>query len=48
METGLEIVSILKKIKEEGKTVIVATHDEKLLKLASRSLFLKDGRLTDR
>ena len=47
-ETGLEIVSILKKIKDEGKTVIVATHDEKLLKLASRSLFLKDGRLTDR
>jgi putative ABC transport system ATP-binding protein len=47
-ETGLEIVSILEKIKDEGKTVIVATHDEKLLKLASRSLFLKDGRLTDR
>ena len=47
-ETGVEIVSILEKIKEDGKTVIVATHDEKLLKLASRSLFLKDGRLTDR
>ena len=47
-ETGLEIVGILKKIRDEGKTVIVATHDEKLLKLASRSLFLKDGRLTDR
>ena len=48
METGVEIVSILEKIKEKGKTVILATHDEKLLKLASRSLFLKDGRLTDR
>ncbi len=47
-ETGLEIISILEKIREEGKTVIVATHDEKLLKLASRSLFLKDGRLTAR
>jgi putative ABC transport system ATP-binding protein len=47
-ETGIEIVGILEKIKDEGKTVIVATHDEKLLKLASRSLFLKDGRLTDR
>jgi putative ABC transport system ATP-binding protein len=46
-ETGLEIVNILTKIKEERKTVIVATHDEKLLKLASRSLFLKDGRLTE-
>ncbi len=46
-ETGLEIVSILKQIKGEGKTVIVATHDEKLLKLADRSLCLKDGRLTE-
>ena len=45
-ETGLEIVSILARIKDEGKTVIVATHDEKLLKLANRSLHLKDGRLT--
>lgn len=44
-ETGLEIVNILKQIKEEGKTVIVATHDEKLLNLADRSLCLKDGRL---
>jgi putative ABC transport system ATP-binding protein len=46
-ETGVEIVNILKQIKEEGKTVIVATHDEKLLKLADRSLCLKDGRLTE-
>ncbi|PVX23268.1 MAG: ABC transporter ATP-binding protein [Candidatus Bathyarchaeum sp.] len=46
-KTGLEIISILEKIKDEGKTVIVATHDEKLLKLANRSLLLKDGRLTD-
>ena len=47
VETGLEVVNILKRIKEEGKTVIVATHDEKLLKLANRSLCLKDGRLTE-
>jgi putative ABC transport system ATP-binding protein len=43
----VEIVNLLEKIKEEGKTVIVATHDEKLLKLADRSLRLKDGRLTE-
>ena len=47
IETGLEIVNILEKINEEGKTVIVATHDEKLLKLADRSLCLKGGRLTE-
>ena len=44
-ETGLEIFRILEQIKKAGKTVIVATHDEELLKLASRSLYLKDGRL---
>jgi len=46
-ETSVEIVNILKQIREEGKTVIVATHDEKLLKLADRSLCMKDGRLTE-
>ena len=47
IETGLEIVKILEKIKNEGKTVIVATHDEKILKLANRSLCLKNGRLME-
>ena len=46
-ETGLEIVNILEQTKEEVKTVIVATRDEKLLELADRSLCLKDGRLTE-
>ena len=46
-ETGLAVVSILERVKAEGKTVIVATHDEKLLELANRSLFLKNGRLTE-
>ncbi|MCW4034728.1 MAG: ABC transporter ATP-binding protein [Candidatus Bathyarchaeota archaeon] len=44
--TGEEIVKILHKIKKEGKTVIVATHDPKLLELSTRSLYLKNGRLT--
>ncbi|MCW4023164.1 MAG: ABC transporter ATP-binding protein [archaeon] len=43
--TGLEIFRILEQIKNDGKTVIVATHDERLLELASRSLYLKGGRL---
>mgnify|MGYP006269541515 CR=1 FL=1 len=47
VETGLEIVRILEKAKSEGKTVIVATHDEKILKLANRTLRLHDGRIMD-
>jgi len=47
VETGLEIVRILEKTKSEGKTVIVATHDERILKLANRTLRLHDGRIID-
>ncbi len=46
-KTGLEIIHILEAVKNEGKTVIIATHDQKLLSLASRCLFLNDGRLTE-
>ncbi len=44
-ETGLEIVRILKKMKEEGKTVIVATHDERIMQLANRTMHLQNGRI---
>lgn len=47
VKTGLEIVSILEKMKTEGKTVIVATHDERILELANRSLCLHNGRIVD-
>jgi len=47
VETGLEIVHILEKMKAKGKTVIVATHDEKILNLSNRTLRLHDGRIMD-
>jgi len=47
VETGLEIVRILEKMKTKGKTVIVATHDERILKLSNRTLRLHDGRIMD-
>ncbi len=47
IETGLEIVRILKELKERGKTVIVATHDIRIMKLADLTLHLKDGRIVD-
>jgi len=45
VETGLEIVSILEKLKMKGKTILVATHDERIMKLANRTLHLRDGRI---
>ena len=47
VETGLDIVRILEKMKAKGKTVIVATHDERILDLANRTSRLHDGRIMD-
>ena len=47
-ETALRIVEILKNIKTEHKTVIVATHDERVSSLSDRSLYLEKGRLIEK
>ena len=47
IETDLEIVRILKELKERGKTVIVATHDTRITQLADWTLSLKNGRIVD-
>jgi len=47
-KTSLKIVQILKKLKDEdAKTVIVATHDERIIHLADKKLHLEDGKLVD-
>lgn len=43
--TSLKIVQILRKLKDDGKTIIVATHDERIIKLADQKLYLEDGKL---
>jgi len=45
VETGLKIVWILEKLKAKGKTIMVATHDERITRLANRTLHLRDGRI---
>lgn len=44
-KTSFKIVQILEELKREGKTVIVATHDERILDLANQKLWLEDGKL---
>jgi putative ABC transport system ATP-binding protein len=45
-KTGRMIVELLKKLnKEEGKTVIMVTHDESIAKAAQRIDYLKDGKV---
>lgn len=42
-ETASDIVKILRRLKQKGKTVVVATHDQKIIQLADRVLRLRDG-----
>ncbi len=45
-KTSSKIIEVLHKLKDYGKTVIVATHDERILELGDQKLHLEDGMLT--
>jgi putative ABC transport system ATP-binding protein len=47
-KTGEKITRILKELQSGGKTVLVATHDERIVTLADRKLFLNEGGLYER
>ncbi len=48
-KTGLEVMMILHDIaRDEGRTVIIVTHDPRLEDVADRILWLEDGKLRDR
>ena len=44
-KSSREIMSILKKLNNEGKTLIVVTHDPEIAKWADRTIRLRDGRV---
>jgi putative ABC transport system ATP-binding protein len=45
---GEEILAIFRKINEEGKTVVVVTHDPDVAAKARRIITLRDGQVVDR
>ncbi len=46
LHTGLKIIGILQSLKQ-NKTVIVVTHDQRILSIADRTLTLADGRIVE-
>jgi putative ABC transport system ATP-binding protein len=44
-KTSLKIIQLLRGLKDDGKTIIVATHDERIFELADQTLCLEDGKL---
>ncbi len=47
-KTGDEILAVFKTINEEGKTLIVVTHDPEVAERARRGIALRDGRIVER
>ncbi|MEE8519616.1 MAG: ABC transporter ATP-binding protein [Dehalococcoidia bacterium] len=45
---GHEVVTLLRDIaKQQGRTVVIVSHDDRIREVADRVLWLEDGRLTD-
>jgi putative ABC transport system ATP-binding protein len=42
-KTGDEIVKLFHKLHDQGKTIIIVTHDEDLAEIAKRKIILQDG-----
>lgn len=46
-ESGQNVMNILKKLNENGKTVVIVTHDIKIAKQCDRIIEIKDGVVVD-
>lgn len=46
-KTGQQIMDLFKQLNEEGKTVIVVTHEEEVAAYADRIIFLRDGEIVE-
>ncbi len=46
-KTGEEIIKLFHKLNEQGKTIIIVTHDDELASEAKRKIVIKDGEIVD-
>lgn len=44
-KTSQDIIKYIKKLNQEGKTIIIATHDQTLAKYADRIITIQDGKI---
>ena len=45
--SGIEILSIFKRLNRDGRTIIIITHDQAVAEHAQRVIVLRDGRIAD-
>jgi putative ABC transport system ATP-binding protein len=46
-KTGAEIISLFRRLNDDGTTLVVVTHDEDLADAARRKIHMRDGRVVD-
>lgn len=46
-ESGARIIELLRRLNEKGKTIIVATHDQRVAEACSKIIRMVDGRIVD-
>ncbi len=44
-KSGLQVMGILRSLVEEGKTVVMVTHDQKMAEMADRIVKIRDGKI---
>jgi putative ABC transport system ATP-binding protein len=48
-KSGRDVVELMQKLaKEQGCTILLVTHDNRILDIADRIIYMEDGRLSDR
>lgn len=45
--TGIEVLSLIKKLNEEGNTIILVTHDNEIAEQAKRVVRIQDGKIIE-
>jgi putative ABC transport system ATP-binding protein len=46
-QSGIQILQLLQRLSSEGRTVLVVSHDPRVLHFASHTLYILDGRAVD-
>ena len=46
-KTGQQIISVLKKLHREGRTIVLVTHDQAIARQADHILYMHDGKITN-
>lgn len=45
--TGIEVLELIKKLNEEGNTIILVTHDNSIAEQAKRIVRVQDGKIIE-